>query len=163
MPIGSVKWVRPEGIHLTLKFLGDTRRERLRAIEEGMRNAAESVERFQVELVGAGCFPSCRRPRVLWVGIGASETLLRLQQRIDAEMNRLGWAVERRPFNPHLTLGRVRRDAPPSEVRRIGEVVSSIEVGSLGVQQVTEVSLIRSILRRDGARYVKLFSAKLRG
>ncbi len=163
VPAGSVKWVRPGGIHLTLKFLGDTRRERLQAVEEGMRRATESIGSFQVELAGTGCFPNCRRPRVLWVGIRADDILLGLQRQIDAEMSRLGWARERRPFSPHLTLGRIRRDTPPSEVRRVGEMVSGMTIGSLGTQQVTEISLIRSILGRDGARYVRLFSTELRG
>ncbi len=165
MPLGSVKWVRPEGIHLTLKFLGDTHRERLRAVEEGIRKAAENVGSFRIELAGAGCFPNCRRPRVLWVGIHTDDDFLfRLQQAIDVEMNRLGWAREKRSFSPHLTLGRVRKDASSSEVRRIGEaMVSGAKTGSLGVQTVTEVSLIRSILGRQGARYVRLFSAELQG
>ncbi len=162
VPPGSVRWVRPEGIHLTLKFLGDTRRERVPAVQDGIRRAVVGIGHFEIGLASSGCFPNCRRPRVIWIGIDEEdETLLQLQKRIEKEMQSLGWAPERRPFSPHLTLGRVQRNATTSEVRRIGEVVAESHIGTLGVQQVTEVALIRSILRPGGARYVKLFSAKL--
>ncbi len=162
VPPGSVRWVRPEGIHLTLKFLGDTRRERLPAVQDGIRRAAEGVGHFEIELANSGCFPDCRRPRVIWIGIDKGDKRLsQLQRQVEKEMQSLGWAPERRPFSPHLTLGRVQRNATTSEVRRIGEIVAGSHVGTLGVQQVTEVALIRSILSPGGARYVKLFSAKL--
>ena len=105
----GVRWVRPEGVHLTLKFLGDIDADSVPAISDGLDRCAASAAPFDLFLEGVGVFPNARRPRVVWIGLGgALEPLLALQHSIDRELEGLGFARERRPFTPHLTLGRVR-------------------------------------------------------
>ena len=105
----GVRWVRPEGVHLTLKFLGDIDAGSVPAVSRAMAQCAASAAPFDLFLEGVGVFPNARRPRVIWIGLGgALEPLLALQHSIDRELEGLGFARERRPFTPHLTLGRVR-------------------------------------------------------
>ena len=107
LPSG-VRWVRPEGVHLTLKFLGNVSNDAIPTIESGMRRAAEGICPFTVRVQGAGCFPSSRRPRVLWLGLqGELESLLTAQSRLEDSLEVLGVDRESRRFRPHLTLGRV--------------------------------------------------------
>jgi 2'-5' RNA ligase len=107
-----IRWVRPEGIHLTFKFLGEVTPARLEGIREALRPAARAVPPFRLATAGAGTFPDRGQPRVVWIGIdGDLETARRLQAAIEAAMTAIGFAPEERPFRPHLTLGRVK--GPP--------------------------------------------------
>jgi 2'-5' RNA ligase len=96
---------------------------------------------------------------VIWVGVEAPQELDFLQRGIDLATARVGYSPDRRAFSPHLTLGRVSRNATPRDVSRIGEVLSKEKVGFLGVARVSAVHLYRSDLQPGGAVYTKLFSA----
>jgi 2'-5' RNA ligase len=158
----SVRWVRIEGIHLTLKFLGDTPAGRIDEVRAALAQAAVEARPFSFTVGGLGCFPNTRRPRVVWVGLQeATGTLARLRDSVEAHVSPLGFPTERRPFSPHLTLGRVQRHASKSEVREIGEVVAASAIGTVGQMAVTAVSYIKSDLRPSGAVYTTLFEAKL--
>jgi 2'-5' RNA ligase len=158
----SVRWVRPEGIHLTLKFLGDTPVGRIEEIQAALALAAVEARPFTFTVGGLGCFPNTRRPRVVWVGLQeVTGILARLRDSVEAHVTPLGFPTERRPFSPHLTLGRVQRRASKSEVREIGEVVGASAIGTVGQMAVTAVSYIKSELRPSGAVYTTLFEAKL--
>lgn len=157
-----VRWTRPEGIHLTLKFLGETPSARLDAIRAGLQAAASAHRPLQLGAAGLGCFPNPRAPRVVWVGLtGDLDALAALQSAVEAAIAPLGFPTENRPFSPHLTLGRVRQDASAAEVRALGALVTGTAIGALGAWQATAISLMRSELSRDGARYTCLFSAAL--
>lgn len=158
----AVRWTRPEGIHLTLKFLGETPPDRLDVIRAGLQVAASAHRSLRLGAAGLGCFPNPRAPRVVWVGLtGDLDALAALQSAVEAAIAPLGFPTEKRPFSPHLTLGRVRQDASAAEVRALGALVSGTAVGTLGAWQATAISLMRSELSRDGARYTCLFSAPL--
>ncbi len=162
MPPRSVRWVQPDGIHLTLKFLGDTPEDKLKAIEAALARAAAESAPFSFTVGSLGCFPNARQPRVVWVGLQEpTGALARLQQAVEAHVAPLGFPTEKRPFSPHLTLGRVQKHASRSEVRQIGEVVAASTVGTLGQMVATAVSYIKSDLRPSGAVYTTLFEAKL--
>lgn len=103
-----VRWVRDEGLHVTLKFYGEVAPERLEVIEESVRYAAEGVGPIPLRLTDLGAFPSKTRPRVLWVGLDAPAALELLQDRLERSGEEIGFAPEGRPFRPHVTLGRVR-------------------------------------------------------
>jgi RNA 2',3'-cyclic 3'-phosphodiesterase len=108
LPPKVVRWTNPEGIHLTLKFLGDTPEGKVQAVTQGMLAAAAGFEPFELRVAGFGCFPNPRRARVLWVGVpDLPKPLAGVQRAIDLQMARLDFARETRPFSPHLTLGRV--------------------------------------------------------
>jgi 2'-5' RNA ligase len=159
---GSVRWVRPEGIHLTLKFLGDTPVDKVEEVKAALTQAAAEVGPFTFTVTGLGCFPNSRRPRVVWVGIQElTGALARLRDAVEEHVAPLGFPTERRSFSPHLTLGRVQRRASKSEVREIGEVVASSSIGIVGEMTVTSVSYIKSDLKPSGAVYTTLSEAAL--
>jgi 2'-5' RNA ligase len=159
---GSVRWVRPEGIHLTLKFLGDTTVDKVEEVKAALAQAAAEVGPFSFTVTGLGCFPNARRPRVVWVGIQElTGALARLRDAVEDHVAPLGFPTEKRRFSPHLTLGRVHRRASKSEVREIGEVVASSTIGIVGDLSVASVSYIKSELKPGGAVYTILSEAAL--
>ena len=158
----GVRWVQPQGIHLTLKFLGDTPQGQVDEIQRALARAAAAVEPFAISAGGVGCFPNTRQPRVVWVGLEeATGALLRLRNAVESEVAPLGFPTEKRAFQAHLTLGRVQRDASTAEVRRVGQVVAATTTGRLGEMAVAAVSTIKSDLRPTGAVYTTLFEATL--
>jgi 2'-5' RNA ligase len=159
----SVRWVRPGGIHLTLKFLGDTPVGQVDEVKSALAEAASEVGPFTFPVGGLGCFPNTRRPRVVWVGLHEpTGALARLRDAVEAHVAPLGFPTEKRPFRPHLTLGRVQRSASKSEVREIGEVVAASAIGDIDEMTVTAVSYIKSDLKPSGAVYTTLLDAELR-
>ena len=151
-----VRWIRTEGIHLTLKFLGDVDAGEIERIEQGLARATASVRPFWISLGRVGGFPSLAKPRVLWVSLeGDLEALAECQRRVEAEMKGLGFPAEERAFQPHLTLGRVRQGGPrgagldPARLAGLGDLP---EVR----QRVEGVSLMRSELKPTGAAYTRL-------
>ena len=157
-----VKWVDPQGMHLTLKFLGNISVDKVSAISEAIAEVARSVAPFRLELTESGAFPNTKAPRVAWVGLGGDlESLLRLQRGIDQALIPLGFPPEARAFSPHLTLGRVRDQATPQERRRLGERMASLEVQGQPSLYVDRVILMRSQLTSKGAIYSRLSAAEL--
>jgi 2'-5' RNA ligase len=152
-----VKWVDPGGIHLTLKFLGNIPFKRVAEITEAMKEAAQGISPFHLEISGLGAFPSLRQARVFWVGIGGEmDKLSRLQQNIDSALAVLGFAKEERSFVPHLTLARIREGASPPERRSFGELVDSTAFEDKYHVEVEAISLMRSQLTPAGAIYTCL-------
>lgn len=157
-----VKWVDAEGIHLTLKFLGNIDTEKVPRIMEAMAKAAQGVSPFRLEVGGLGAFPDLGRPRVIWVAIkGEVEKLASLQGGIDHRLVALGFPPESRSFTPHLTLGRLRERASAEERRRMGEVLLATRGEEVIPFQVSEVSLMRSRLTPSGAIYSRIASIAL--
>jgi 2'-5' RNA ligase len=152
-----VKWVDPGGIHLTLKFLGNIPFKRVAEITEAMKEAAQGISPFHLEISGLGAFPSLRQARVFWVGIGGEmDKLSRLQQNINSALAVLGFAKEERSFVPHLTLARIREGASPPERRSFGELVDSTAFEDKYHVEVEAISLMRSQLTPAGAIYTCL-------
>lgn len=153
----DIRWVRPEGIHLTLKFLGDVPAGRIDIIGEGVAQAVAGIGPFTVTAEELGVFPNWRRPRVIWIGIGGDTGKLHtLQENVERAMEELGFEPESRPFHPHFTLGRVNRRAGSGYKRRLGEALQDHAVDTVGQMRVEEVSLIRSQLNPKGAIYTQL-------
>ncbi|MBN1933429.1 MAG: RNA 2',3'-cyclic phosphodiesterase [Anaerolineae bacterium] len=161
-PEGLVRWVQPQGIHLTLKFLGDTPTNQVAAIGEALQAACAPHGPFTLSVGGLGCFPDLKRPRVVWIGVDEpGGHLKRLQQSIERMVAPLGFPTEGRPFSPHLTLGRVK-EGRADELRALGEYVARARVQASEVR-ATSVSLIRSDLLPGGAVYTPLIHAGLGG
>ncbi len=156
-----IRWIAVPNIHLTLKFLGDVSEKNIPMIKEILKTEAASHKHFEVSVGGFGVFPNFTRPRVIWVGVEAPDELENLQRRIDLETARLGYVPDRRKYNPHLTLGRVSRNANPKEVRSISAVLRKQRVGFLGAVRISEVNLFRSDLGPRGAVYTKMFTAPI--
>jgi len=152
-----MRWVHVEGIHLTLKFLGNVAAERVPEIREAMAKACRGIVPFHLELNGLGVFPNLRSPRVVWVGlIGEVGKLAALQASIEQALNPLGFPAENRPFTAHLTLGRLREGTTREERLRFGELVASTRSEGMPSFEVDTVSLMRSQLRPSGAVYSRL-------
>jgi 2'-5' RNA ligase len=159
---GVVRWVRPEGIHLTLKFLGEVESDRIEEVSRRIWAVAQGHRAFRVQVAGVGCFPSPQRPRVVWVGVKEQAgTLAGLQNDLERALSAIGFAREDRPFNPHLTLGRVRREASPVDAARVGALIAGQSEELLGEVEVREVTLFRSDLRPTGPIYSALAVAEL--
>jgi 2'-5' RNA ligase len=150
----GLRLVRPEGIHLTLKFLGEVPARRLEAVERVLARAVREPFCFSVQMAKLGSFGGSTGLRVVWVGLeGEIEGLARLAARVDAALESLGFARERRPFAAHLTLARVKEGASPQDRSRLFELVRSLEVPPLPALTLDAVSLMRSTLEPGGARY----------
>ncbi len=158
-----VKCVAPEGIHLTLKFLGNISAKKVTDITGVMEQASQGVNPFQLQLTEIGAFPNMRRPRVVWVGIkGDVDKLVDWQQRIDNGLVPLGFAKEARPFTPHLTLARLRENCSPGDTLKFGEMLASSHVEVDYKFTVTSLNLMRSQLFPTGAVYSSLAEVKLK-
>ena len=158
-----VKWVSPEGIHITLKFLGNIAAETTGEITKAMEEAVQGIAPFHLEVKGLGVFPNLRRVQVAWVGIiGEVDKLSQLQKRIETNLIPLGFAPESRAFTPHLTLARLRDQASLDERQRFGQLIASTEFETAIAIEVNAVSLMRSQLTREGAIYSQISSVGLK-
>jgi RNA 2',3'-cyclic 3'-phosphodiesterase len=153
----SVRWVAPENIHVTLKFLGDVDQARMAELQEAIASVCLTTRPFAITLGSAGAFPNLRRPNVVWVGAhGQIDRVSQLAQEIDDACAELGFSREERPFTPHLTLGRVKREASPADRQQIGALIGKSPVGELGELQVGQVSVMKSELKPGGSVYTRL-------
>lgn len=158
---GQPRWVRVEGLHLTLRFLGATPDVRVQELAAAVATAAAEVAPFRIELSGGGAFPSPQRPRVLWLGIAAGEVQLgALARRLNGELERLGWPPEDRPLAVHLTLART--DGVPGSderARRLIEMGRDLRL----VWQADSLVLYKSHTGHGPSSYEALAQAPLSG
>ena len=159
----QIRWVIPENIHLTLKFLGDVSLNNIPVLTDLLERETASLKPMVISIGGIGAYPKVRSPRVVWVGIEAPQEMYSLQRIVDTQLNRIGYAPDKRSFSPHLTLGRVSRNSTPQEVKKIGEVLASQKIGFLGVARIHGIHLYRSDLKPSGAVYTKMFTAPFNG
>ena len=149
----DVAWVRPEKIHLTLKFLGNTDDLLIPKIKERTSKKLSHYNAFYIRIVGVGCFPSEKRPRVLWIGVENSEDLKNIQKDLDAEVAEFGFIPEERPFSPHLTIGRVRSQKGIAEMlRRFNE----FRTADFGAFEVKSIHIMKSELKPAGAEHTSI-------
>jgi 2'-5' RNA ligase len=158
-----VKWVDPDIIHLTLKFLGNISPDIIGRITPALEEACHGVRPLHLEISEPGVFPNTRRVQVVWVGLtGEVERLGQLQKRIDSSLEPLGFKAESRPFTPHLTLARVREQATPDERQSLGQLVTGTALEGGGSLNVDAVHLMRSQLTREGPVYTRIGSVTLK-
>jgi 2'-5' RNA ligase len=146
----AVKWVDPESVHLTLKFLGEVPADRLGDLAAALDRACAGARPFSMTVGGFGGFPTAARARVLWIGCEPVPPLELLQDAVEREYAALGFPVEGRPFRPHLTLGRARKEAR-SGVRGAESLLASLAFAD--AVTVETVTLLESTLTPGGARY----------
>ncbi len=152
------RWVRPEGIHLTLRFFGETPRDLLPALIEATRRVAAAARAFDLFAVGWGVFPNPARPRVLWVGVrGAVDQVQALARAAEEAARGLGFAPEKRSFHPHLTLARAREGMSHPRLPGAPEPGAP----SFGALPARELILFESHLGPAGARYEAVARAAL--
>jgi 2'-5' RNA ligase len=149
-----VKWVRPQSIHLTLKFLGNIDGVQADAVVGAMTQAAKGCAALALAPSGVGVFPNARRARVIWVGIGGQlDRLKSLQRALEAQLADLGFPRETRPFKGHLTLGRVKGKIAPHRLQAALDDLANFEAGSFEVNQII---LFKSQLQSSGAVYSRV-------
>lgn len=148
----DARWTRTEGIHLTLKFLGNISDGRLKQVQDALYSLGP-VEPFTVEVKGFGFFPNGKRPRVFWAGVLAPPALAELAGRVETQMEKLGFPREGRPYSPHLTMARFQTPRPQPA---LNAAVTQHATASLGRFEVSEFFLFESKLSPKGAEYRKL-------
>ncbi len=147
----DVKWVRPEGIHITLKFLGWVEDDRVLQVGDAVAAAVSGARAFRLGLEGMGSFPSAAAPRVIWVGVKeGAQQLADLARRVEDALEPLGFAREERPFSPHVTIGRCRS---PRGRQELVKLVEQEHERRFGEMEVVRVELMRSDLHPAGPTY----------
>ncbi|HEV3253447.1 MAG TPA: RNA 2',3'-cyclic phosphodiesterase [Candidatus Acidoferrales bacterium] len=151
---GGARWVRPEGMHITLKFIGETPEAMIPPIRDAL---AGLRSRSHVEMIfrGLGFFPDARRPRVFWAGIECSPNLGEIAAGVERALEPLGFPREARPFQPHLTLARLEARAGAGGLR---EAVERLGAAEFGTARAEEFYLYQSVLKPSGAEYTRLAS-----
>ncbi|MGE0159313.1 MAG: RNA 2',3'-cyclic phosphodiesterase [Gemmatimonadales bacterium] len=154
-----VRWAAADAFHVTLKFLGDVRRERVPEVEQAMSKVAATTKSFKTKFGGFGAFPSVRQPRVIWLGVKANPELRCLKQDLEYSLGDLGFDAETRAFHPHVTLGRAEEREGAGAFRTLDDVLS--ELDCKGDVKVTSIDLMRSQLAPGGSKYTLLNSIRL--
>jgi 2'-5' RNA ligase len=156
---GAVRWVRPDVLHLTLKFIGHLGEEKLPALRDALARVGTS-EPVELEFHGVGFFPNPRSPRVFWVGVRGNDALFDLTGQIETALEPLGIARERRAYAPHLTLGRFKsgpgKKTDAHGLRRLQEKIAALPSVDFGHVRCEEFFLYQSKLSPGGAKYSKL-------
>jgi 2'-5' RNA ligase len=151
---GDIRWVRPEGMHLTLKFFGYVYESDVANISDVVKNNVANMKTLLLNVRSVGAFPSVNRPRVLWLGIdGDTDALINLQMEIDAGLEGYGFKKEDRLFRPHLTLARIKE---PKGLIGLAETIEKNEDYNAGSFSVSGLTLFKSDLKPTGAIYTKL-------
>jgi 2'-5' RNA ligase len=156
-----VRWVAPQNIHLTLKFLGDIPPSQLGLLQQMLAAEAGRHPCFGVEVGALGVYPDLKHPRVIWIGLGDTPRLSTLQRGVEAIAERLGYPPEARAFSPHLTIGRVQDHIRPEDLSRLRAAFEKTHVSAVGRVEVDSVHLMKSDLQPGGSVYTTLFSAPL--
>jgi 2'-5' RNA ligase len=155
----NIRWVRKEGMHLTLKFLGDIGGDDVERIHAAIERATKNFSPFALRGEGVGVFPDLRRPRVVWVGVTENvETLRALQRDLESQLNELGFPKEKRSFKGHLTVGRVKGRLDRTKLSEALEALTEFRTESFTAQSVV---LFQSDLRPQGAVYSRLAEVPL--
>ena len=159
--LSGVRWVRPENMHLTVKYLGDTAEDLLELLKLEITEAVNTIEPFSIKYGKCGVFPSSQKARVIWVGLkeGNKETS-NLHEKVENTVVKLGLAPERMVYKPHLTLGRVRYQLSPPAVESI---VAENILFETDCAIVDGLVLFQSHLTKQGATYRPLYKATFNG
>jgi 2'-5' RNA ligase len=153
------RWVRPENLHVTMKFLGAVSPEKIDAIRQGL-SSLHSDSPVKLEFRGLGFFPNEKRPRVFWAGMNASPNLKILAADIESAVEKFGIPLGERPFSPHLTLARLQ---PPWLPEKLRAAIQQDQTREFGTLETRQFQLIESKLKPSGAEYTTLESFTFAG
>ena len=154
----TIKWTKPDNIHITLAFLGDTEEEMIKIISEMLKEKCEGSGKFELIIKGSGVFKNISEPRVIWTGIEPSEKFSQLNGLIKSGLGDAGIEIEDRPFNPHLTLGRIKHIKDKEVLKSLINGYQNKEIQKVAVN---EVILYESILLPPGPVYKPIGKFKL--
>jgi len=154
----DIKWIKPDGMHITIKFLGKTQDRMIPKIKDALVHAASLFDPFFITIQGIGAFPHVNRPRIFWVGIKNMDSLEKLHTEIEDRMSRIGYVTEERSFHPHITLGRVRSQRGVRTITRMLDLARDTEFGDA---YIDKLELMKSDLKPAGAVYTCLHAISL--
>ena len=154
-----VKWLDEDALHVTLKFLGEVEQGRVTAIGEALSGAVQGVKPFEVGVGGLGAFPDSHHPRVFWLGVERHPALELLANDVERALAPLGYQSELRPFQPHVTLGRVKRTAKPAGLTGWSQAAAAVDFAD--TVPVESVDLMESVTGKDGPVYRLVHRAML--
>lgn len=156
----DIKWVKPENIHITLKFLGEVKEEKIKELKMVLDEVGKITRPFDISIKEIGAFPRIEFPRVIWVGLdkGAAESTA-LAAKVEEALSGIGFQKETRPFASHLTIGRVRS---PKNREALKEKVTGYKSPISGHQTVSSIILFQSTLTPKGPIYTKLHESAFR-
>lgn len=160
-PKEALKWVETENLHLTLKFLGEIPEQTITKVQPILRAVGNGQKPFDIAVAGLGMYPHAKRPRVVWLGVEGVDPLISLHNELESELAKIGLQKESRPYNPHLTLARVRQRTSRETAAKVGDILSGFKVDSLGRFTVSDIHLIESQLTPQGPIYTTRFTAPL--
>jgi len=159
-PVG-VKWSNSSQIHLTIKFIGQFNPVDIEIIKDRLQKTLDQIPQFPLSIGKLGAFPELNKPRVIWLGINAKQTLLDVVQAVNIETEKLGYPSEKRPFSAHITLGRVRDHAKKEDLESIKSAILPHQHIEIGSERITHIYLIKSHLTPSGPVYEDLFKLPL--
>jgi 2'-5' RNA ligase len=161
LPPEALKWVETENLHLTLRFLGELPEGQIGQIRQALTQVAAAQRPFELSVEGLGMYPHAKQPRTIWLGFQGVKPAISLHARLKKALAGIKLEKENRPFNPHLTLARVRSRTDRDTAHQIGQTLSEFKVGSLGAFEVQQIHLIESKLTPQGPIYTTRFTAPL--
>jgi RNA 2',3'-cyclic 3'-phosphodiesterase len=162
LPKPLIRWVAPQNVHLTLKFLGDVSPASLKKLAESLKTEVVNHETFNLTVGGFGTFPNPRRARIIWIGLITPPGLTALLHCVETVAEKLGYSSENRPFSPHLTIGRVGQNTSTANLQRIRNTLNGTVIGLLGTVHVDAVHIFKSDLQPTGPVYTCLYSLPLK-
>lgn len=158
----DVKWVKPESIHLTLKFLGEIEERKLEQINQILQEVTKNKSTFQASISSLGAFPKIQYPRVIWVGINnGDEQTKKLAEDLEERIEKIGIPKEKRVFSTHITIGRVRTPNKRKELIQCLDKLSNLFEGKNLGWEVRKITLFKSTLTPEGPIYEALKEAAL--
>jgi 2'-5' RNA ligase len=153
----NARWVRIEGAHITLKFIGEVPPEQAERIRSALQHV-RAAGRIELRFAGLGFFPNARRPRVLWTSVTAGDALQELAASIETQLAPLGIDGEAREFNPHITLARFDS---PRDLDALRAAVEGLGAPAFGHDSAREFHLYQSVLKQGGAEYTRWASYQI--
>ncbi len=154
-PYPFIRWVSVENIYLTAKFLGEIEEDRIPGMEKELAAIASSYDPFPIEVNGLRIFPTISRPRGIWLSIQENSELKRLVAQIETGLQALAFPREPKPFDPHLTLARLRRNLSQPKIEILAEYLNELPAFTVKSKPLRDLILYRSDLLPDGARYTQ--------
>ncbi len=158
----AVRWTHFRLIHLILQFLGNTPIEKIDPLSNALRENLSSISSFPLSLEKVGAFPNLKHPRIIWAGIAKNTNLAELHHLVTTATSSIGIPADKKPFNPHLTIGRVQKWARRDDFHKMDTALSRVTIGKIATFQVEHIALIRSQLTREGPVYTPLAKIPLR-
>lgn len=159
----SIKWVKRENVHLTLKFIGEIPEDKLAGLSIILKNVADRHSSFLAVAEGIGSFPTIKNPKVIWAGIKEGhEQIANISRDIEEKAKKIGFAAEEKPFTSHITIGRVNQKDRREKSQELTEGLSALSGWKGGPMKVNSLLLMSSILKREGSEYTIVSECKLK-